>query len=657
MVAALFAVHPMHVESVAWVSEQKDVFSTLLGLLTMAAYLWYVQCLKTTRDRPWTERLPLAAAWYMPTFVLFALCLLAKPMLVTLPCLLLLLDYWPLGRLDLPPGSPRPQAPPKKTLEMSRAARARLKDKQPPQPRPQWEEDLQRKFWRAFILVVEKLPLAALVAASCLATYYAQNKGGSVARPDYLAFDIRLNNALTAYSRYIGGMFWPFRLAAFYPYELKQDAWLVAGAYALLLLVTVAAIVFACFGRRYVIVGWLWFLGTLVPVIGLFVQVGDQSMADRYSYFTFTGLFIIVVWGAADLLGRWVSGLAVLAAYASVALAGCVVLTVIQVTRWQDIETAFRYTLALYPENPAYENNWGVLNWERAEGKQEPRAKTPAEAYNFRQEAIRHWRKATDIRRGFSDAWNNLGCAYRHREQGVDDAAYRRQLEEAVKCFGLAIAYKEIHSDAHSNMAITLWELNRPEESLQEFRKALQLRPDHPDANVSMAMVLRDQAEHFRSEGKKEEAARYLDEAAQHLEFIVHLDPHHGRAFMQLGFVRDEQGQAADAARMFNMAAWLMATSPLPSNRDGRLAADLANRANRITGGRQARVLDTLAAAAAELGQFPDAVRIAESAASMAAQQGDAALAEAIGARIDLYKAGRPFRDERHNVEVNVVGK
>ena len=481
MVAALFAVHPMHVESVAWVAERKDVLSTLLGLLTLAAYVWYVQRLKETRGLPLAERLLLGAAWYLPIMVLFALCLLAKPMLVTLPCLLLLLDYWPLGRLDVQPGQPRPpQTPPRKTLEMSRAARARLKDK-PVRPRPQWEEAAQSWFRQAFLLVVEKLPLAALVAASCVATYYAQNKGGSVARPGlpvvWRPRQQHPDGLRPVYRRHVlavpSGGFLSLR---------HRPGPMVCGG----------------LGSPVVAIDRGGHRGRLFRAAlrdrGMAVVFGHYDAGDRpvrssrrpvhgRPLFVFHLHRLVHHRGlggirSAGAMGLGPGGLGRLCRRRAGRLRG-------NYDHTGHCMARHRNGFPLHPcavsGEPRLREQLGRPQLGAGRRKAGAQAQNPAEAQKkYRQEAIRHWRKAVDIRRGFSDAWNNLGCAYRHRDPDVNDATYLRQLEEAVRCFENAIRYKEIHSNAHSNLALTLWELKRPEEALREFRNALALRQTIP---------------------------------------------------------------------------------------------------------------------------------------------------------------------------------
>jgi protein O-mannosyl-transferase len=286
LVAALFAVHPTRVESVAWISERKDVLSGLFWMLALLAYLGWV-------------RRPSAGRYLLVTLAL-ALGLAAKPMVVTLPCVLLLLDFWPLGRRGL----------------------------------------------RG--LIVEKIPLFALSAASSVVTLHYQRT--SMAPLDVLPWDLRLANAAVSYVSYLGKAFLPRNLAVFYPFPMEIPAWKTAGAVLLLALVTALA-VWRARKSPWLLVGWLWFLGTLVPVIGL-VQVGRQAMADRYTYLPFVGLFLAVVWGTAEWAERRGALRPVLGALAVLAILGLAGMTRAQTRHWRDGVTLFRHALAVTGNNP-----------------------------------------------------------------------------------------------------------------------------------------------------------------------------------------------------------------------------------------------------------------------------------------------------------------
>lgn len=301
LIAILFAIHPAHVESVAWISERKDLLSTLFWLLTMLAYFRYATSDAAEGALPKRFLSPRLIL----TFAFLALGLLAKPMLVTLPFVLLLLDLWPLKRA---------------------------------------------KNTKSFIpLVVEKIPLFALAAASSVITYMAQKATGSVITLELLPIEGRILNALTSYLKYIVTLFYPVNLGVWYPFEPDFAAGTITASVVVLLAITAAA-VWQIKERPYIGVGWFWFVGTLVPVIGL-VQVGSQSMADRYTYVPYLGLFIIVVWGAAELVDRFEIDMRVVAVISSIAIAALCFAAFNQARYWKNSETLYVRTLAVTKEN------------------------------------------------------------------------------------------------------------------------------------------------------------------------------------------------------------------------------------------------------------------------------------------------------------------
>ncbi len=306
-VAALFALHPLHVESVAWVAERKDVLSTFFWVLTMGAYAGYV-------ERPGLKR-------YLAVCGCFVLGLLSKPMLVTLPFVLLLLDYWPLGRLS------REGAPVFQWATI----------------RP---------------LLLEKVPLFVLAGLSCVVTYLVQQHGGMMRGMEIVPLGARLANALVAYAAYIGRMLWPADLAILYPHPVWWPLWKVL--FALVLLAAITMAVMKGTGRRsYLAVGWLWYIGTLIPVIGI-VQVGSQAMADRYTYMPLVGLFIIVAWGVPDLLKNYHGRREALAALSALCLVCLFLRTWGQVSYWHDNITLYNHALAVTGRNGAVHMNRGT---------------------------------------------------------------------------------------------------------------------------------------------------------------------------------------------------------------------------------------------------------------------------------------------------------
>lgn len=313
LVGALFALHPINVESVAWVAERKNVLSMFFFLLTLYFYDRYARS-----NRKYLY-------WWVT--VSFALGLLAKPQIVTLPFVLLLWDYWPLQRIakePCPEGSPRPAVAP-----------------------------------RSFgFLVLEKVPLFILAAADSSVTVLSQRAGGAVRTAEEISMQARLENAVVAYVRYLGKSFWPTRLAPMYPHPGTSLAgWEVVGA--LLLLLLVSAAVLLSYRRCYLLVGWFWFLGTLVPMIGL-VAVGEQAMADRFAYIPFIGLFVAIAWGAADLASAYRVSSSALAGVAVIAVFSLGLLTYRQLGYWHDDETLWRYTLSVTERNYMAHDNLAI---------------------------------------------------------------------------------------------------------------------------------------------------------------------------------------------------------------------------------------------------------------------------------------------------------
>lgn len=310
-VAALFALHPLHVDSAAWISERKDVLSTLFWMLTMGAYVRYVR-------RPCVSR-------YLVTLLAFVLGLMAKPMLITLPFVLLLLDYWPLGRFQL--------------STFGECANGQAQELTNPQPR-----------WRVVRrLVYEKVPFLALSVISSVITFIVQRSGGAVSPIEDFPLRARIPNVLVSYVKYIGKMIWPSRLAIYYPHPgYSLPIWQAALAGLFLLAVSVLVILLAR-RHKYLLVGWFWYLGTLVPVIGL-IQIGSQAMADRYTYVPLTGLFIIFAWAVPDLLAKWRYRKMALCIVALIVILAMSICTHFQLRHWRNGETLYKQVLAVWPD-------------------------------------------------------------------------------------------------------------------------------------------------------------------------------------------------------------------------------------------------------------------------------------------------------------------
>jgi Flp pilus assembly protein TadD len=478
LVAALFALHPLHVESVAWASERKDTLSTFFGLLSLIAYVRYAGAPSISRY-----------AWVAITL---ALGLLAKPMLVTWPFVMLLLDYWPLRRLQ----------------------RLGASD----------QLSVLRKF------VVEKLPLFALVAVSMIITFLAQSHGGAVRTFAAAPAGFRFSNGVVSYAKYLLLTFWPNDLAVYYPLAPTGiPIWQVIGA-ALLLIGITALCLFQRRNRPYLIVGWLWFLGTLVPVIG-FVQIGGQTMADRYFYIPSIGLFIALVFGLADFAKRWRVAPLLSAGAAVAVLLILATLTNAQIYRWRDSFTLFSHTLAVTPPNLHIEHNLGLALG--ASGRYD--------------EATAHFEKALQIDPNFYDGLVGMGVTRSFQGRGG----------EAIEYFRTAIRLQPDAPKAHAQLALALWNQNREQAALEEIRRASQLAPKDADIRADFGVAL-------GLSGRIPEAIEQLHEA-------LRLNPNSADAHNNLGLALLASGKPRESIPEFEMALRL--------NPDLKGAADNLRRA------------------------------------------------------------------------------
>ncbi len=596
-VAAVFAIHPLRVESVAWVSERKDVLSGLFFMLTIGAYVRYAR-------RPWSP------VRYGLVVLLFALGLMCKPMLVTLPLVLLLLDYWPLQRLE--------------TRQLSG-------------------------------LLLEKLPLLVLSAAGCIATLLAQREGiqsvGSFSLP------MRLANALVACVVYLGQMVYPAGLVAFYPYPLNGlPAWEVVLAGMLLAGLSAVAL-----GQRrqkpWILTGWFWYLAMLLPVVGL-VQVGDQAHADRYTYLPQIGLYVAVTWLVAEWGAKrqagWLHQGALRVAFGG--LMTCVVGGLMfcawkQAAYWKNSEILWNHALACIPRNDVAQFNLG--NAFRQEGKTD--------------EAITHYQNALQIRPNYAQAHDNLGHVF----------LLKGKVDEAISHFQKALQIQPGLANAHFNLGNALRQEARMDEAIAQFQIALQIKPDFTAARINLGKAL------FQ-EGKVEEAiaqyqialqtnpgdaeghydlgvallqARRADEAILQFQNALQIRPDYALAQNYLGNASLQKGRVTEAITHFQKAlqiepanpaiannlAWLLATWPEASVRNGKQAVALAERANQLASGGNPFVLCTLAAAYAEAGRFSEAVETAQRALHLAEAQSNTSLAGQLQIQIKLYQAGSPF--------------
>lgn len=631
LVAALFAVHPLHVESVAWVSERKDVLCAFFFLLTLLTYASYAWCVAQSNFR--------MAAVYGLSLLFFALGLMSKPMVVTVPFVLMLLDYWPLQRLSV------------STLPK---------------------------------LICEKIPFLALSVISSVLTLIAQKTALTLTLT--LPFWIRLGNALISYVLYLGQMVKPTGLAVFYPYYQNRTFYLKV-TLSVLFLLGISAAVWRWRKRSpYLLFGWLWYLGMLVPVIGL-LQVGGQAHADRYTYLPLIGIFIMLVWAINDFVPTWRQRSVVFAVIAAGVTGALMISAFRQALYWHDSESLWKHTIACTAHNHVAHGDLGAVffrqgrNTEAAEQFQEALAINPryVEAHNnyglvlvqqgHVDDAIAQYQAALKIKPKSAEAHVNLGnvlVTKGQAEAGIE------QFKEALQCdpnmseahndwgavllthghpaeagsqFEQAVALNPYYAEAENNWGTALVEQGKVAEATAHYLKSVQLKPDYAKAQFNLANLL-------AAQGRTREAIAHFQSAVASAPDLI-------RARYQLGVLLQSVGQYAAAVEQYqkilqqdprhvptqNNLAWLMATCPDASLRNGRKAVETAEQAIQYSGGKHPELLDTLAAGFAEDGEFDVAVTTARSALELAGEQNNQALVNEIKARLALYASKKPFRD------------
>jgi tetratricopeptide (TPR) repeat protein len=471
-VAALFALHPLHVESVAWVAERKDVLSTFFWLLTMWAYAHYAKNPKLK--------------WYLISLVLFALGLMSKPMLVTLPFVLLLLDYWP----------------------------------------------FQRKI--SWHLLVEKIPFFIFAAASSIVTILAQHSGKAVVPFSLAPLNFRIANAFISYVQYIEKMFYPAGLAVFYPHPGINISILFTVISAVLLLGVTIFILGFPKNHRYLVTGWFWYLGTLVPVIGI-IQVGGQAMADRYAYITLTGLFIIIAWGMPELLGKFSHRKIVLWILSLVVLFALAVCSYLQTRYWKDTLTLCQHAIEVTNDN--YQAHFCMIK--------------PLLEQNRIDDAIRHGEQAVRISPTFVPALNALGLSLLEA----------KRTDDAVACYRRVLQIRPQDAAANFNLAWVLAGSGKFDEAIPLYYKTLQIDPDFADARINLGFAL-------AGSGK-------LQEAVKEYEKILLVEPNNAVAHNDLGIALAKQENFDDAIAHFSQAVKI---NPNYANAKNNLSAALAEK-------------------------------------------------------------------------------
>ena len=530
-VAAIFTVHPLRVESVAWIAERKDELSGVFFMLTVWAYLRYA-------------RLPFSARRYLLVSLFFTLGLMCKPMLVTLPFVFLLLDYWPLNRFAAPANG-------------------------------------QKDFTVARKILLEKIPLLALSLGGCIAAVLAEKH--ALVPVAQTALSLRVENALLSYLTYIGQMFYPVRLAVYYPLAGNFPLWACMLSLALLLAVSVGAFLW----RRkhpYLLVGWLWYLGMLVPVIGL-VQMESQARADHYTYLPQIGLYLALTWGVTELCSGWPQSRWALGTIAIIIVGIFSIASFIQTSYWRDSESLWNRALACQYDSWITHNNLGMDYISRGQMDQ----------------GIEQYQKAIEI---------DSKAPLTHFDLGVA-LAQEGNLAAAIVEYQKAIQLQLDYLQARNNLGDALLRTGQTAAAIDDFQEALKLAPQSTTLRNNLAFI-------FLRTGR-------VSEAVVEFQKVLEIQPDNVDACQYL--------------------AWVLAASPDASLRDGPKAIALAQKANDVSGGKDPGILSTLSAAYANAGQFSDALTTAQQGLQLASAHGDSATAGNLQAEIGLYQANLPARD------------
>ena len=593
-VAAVFAIHPLRVESVAWISERKDILSGLFFMLTLAAYVKHARAPSLGR--------------YLVVLLLYAFGLMCKPMLVSLPLVLLLIDYWPLRRFTDPSSARR--------------------------------------------LFIEKLPLIGLAAMSCLVTLFAQRS--TTASISHIPLAWRVGNAAVACMIYIVQMVWPLHLAPFYPHPAEEQlapgvtdqlpAWQIVLAIVVIIGISIAAVL-SRKQRPYVFTGWFWYLIMLGPVIGI-VQVGLQAHADRYTYLPQIGLYILVSWSVAHLIAWRRAGHRILTAAAVIVLVSLTWIARAQVRYWHDSETLWEHSLAVTKDNDVPHYGLGDVYFARGELNK----------------ALAEFRSALYLRPDSPYAHNGIGLVL--TKMG--------RLDEAVDHLNAAIRILPNHPIAHLNLGNALLQKGQTSGAIKEFEQQLALQPDDAAAQCDLANALADQGQLNQAIAQYEKAIElrpdraeayydlgncYLEQgdpekAAKQYEQALKLSPRLVEARNNLATILCQKGEIdraiselEEAIRIqpdnidaLNNLTWILAM-PVGTGSEKRLKAlPLAQRLQELVGNNNPKVLRTIAAAYAANGKLTEALNVAEQGAKLAREQADSTLAEALEADLSTYR-------------------
>lgn len=664
LVAALFALHPLHVEPVAWISERKGVLSTFFELLALIFFVRYVRQQGAKSKQQGASFSSILLPYFLSVFF-FGCGLMAKPVVVTLPFVLLLLDYWPLQRV------------PTFGFQVSGPSSEQLTSSSPP------ASTLGPRFlWR---LIWEKTPFLVLSVISCLVTFLVHRKVGAVVAMSEHSVGARIENALVSYARYLGKTIWPMNLAIPYPLP-KHWPWeqVVVSA----IVVVGLCVAFIWLGRRrpYLWVGWFWFLGTLVPVIGL-VRWGDQAMADRFSYVPLIGLFIVLVWVAAEVCARWNVPTRTMELAAVLVLTACCARTLDQLRHWKNSETLFRHSLAVTENNYIACFSLGsALDDARRTDEALPlffkavkiAPRDPEGQYNLGtvlmkegrlDEAAAHLAAALTNNPNFSRAHINLGNVL-FRQGRMDEAAAhyytavalspddarahynlgtfllaQSKTDEAVKHLSEAVRLQPDNGEIHANLAVALMRQGRAGEAITHFSEAVRFNPDNAETHFNLGLALLEQ-------NRSAEAATHFSEA-------LRLKPGEAKTHYRLAQALERQRKTSESIAQYreairlrnnypaalNELARILSSDPDSKLRGGEEAVRLAQQACELTRYEQAAMVLTLAAAYAEAGRFPDAIANAQKAHDLALAAGQKDVVTKAEEMLKLFQSSRPFRE------------
>ena len=566
-VGSVFAIHPLHVESVAWVAERKDVLSAVFFMLTLLGYVYYTR-------RPSLLR-------YTLIFVLMACGLMAKPMLVTLPFVLLLLDYWPLNR------SQRSTVSGQKDSDLS------------------WKD-----------LVIEKIPLLILSIAASAATLVTQHQSINLVKT--MSLGARIGNVFVSFGLYLAQTVWPANLAVFYPFPENGIAWWeVTAGIAVFIAISVTAWVERR-TRPYLLTGWLWYVGMLVPVLGI-VQVGIQSHADRYMYLPQIGLCLLITWLAADVFGRWRYRRPALVVISAVLLAGLVWRAHAQTSYWRDSESLWEHSVAVTADNEMAREHLSdaYLDKERID------------------DAIVQARAAVNAQPESADAHGVLGAAL----------ARRGQNDEAITELQLSLRLNARLARAHYNLGNVFLQKGNIETAIENYEDELRLQPQFAEGHNNLANALFKKGQ--------------IDQGLAHLKTALELNRNYPEAHNNLGIALSQMGRMPEAIAEWKKVlklqpdnleancnlAWILATFPDASVRSGSEAVECAEKAIQLSNGKNARIWRLAAAAYAEAGRFPEAVKAAQKGVAIAEAEGNSTLVQTLQANLRLFEQGSPLRD------------